>query len=155
MLFKLTVWWGSLPNGFEILAVLEKFLRVPSFLTKAKITLKYVVVFLLGLCPWRFACSSCVLFLINPFVKKCHEHFFKSFRIAKIDQLQNDVSFVLDKILHPEKVQEYFQTWKLTMIWKVNTCWPLVNKFSLHYLIYDNKRIFYEILTRDSERVLG
>ena len=48
--------------------------------------------------------------MVNPFVKKCHEHFFKSFRIAKIGQLQNDVSFVLDKILHPEKVQKYFQT---------------------------------------------
>ena len=78
----------------------------------------------------------------NPFVKKCHEHFFKSFRIAKIGQLQNNVSFVLDKILHPEKVQKYFQTWKLTMIWKVNTCWPLVNKFPLYYLIYDNKVLF-------------
>ena len=48
--------------------------------------------------------------LINPFVKKRHKHFFKNFRITKIDQLQNDVSFVLDKILHPEKAQKYFQT---------------------------------------------
>ena len=63
----------------------------------------------------------------NPFVQKCYLHFFTFFEKQKISKLQNIVSFVLIKILSPEKVQICFWTSNFSTKQMVNTCWLLVN----------------------------